>query len=134
MCSCLSYRNIYEWVRDCLMPTQQFFSFIMTRIIVFSNRWWWGLLCTRTTRLVDLHCASSLKQLSADRHFAPLGHIILIPNQQVIDMCPYCCVLSGEATITFLLLDPIGTRTHDPPPSRGEYANHYTTDAIETLM
>jgi hypothetical protein len=29
------------------------------------------------------YSASSLKQQSADRHFAPLGHIILIPSQPV---------------------------------------------------
>jgi hypothetical protein len=31
----------------------------------------------------DFYSASSLKQQSAGRHVAPLGHIILIPNQQV---------------------------------------------------
>jgi hypothetical protein len=28
----------------CLMPTQQFFSYIMARTSQFSVRWWWGLL------------------------------------------------------------------------------------------
>jgi hypothetical protein len=32
---------------------------------------------------LDLYSARSLKQQSADRHVAPLGHIILIPNQPV---------------------------------------------------
>ena len=32
---------------------------------------------------LDVHSASSLKQQSADRHVAPLGHIILIPSQPV---------------------------------------------------
>jgi hypothetical protein len=31
----------------------------------------------------DFYSANSLKQQSAGRHVAPLGHIILIPNQQV---------------------------------------------------
>jgi hypothetical protein len=40
-------------------------------------RWWWGLLCTRPTRLIFInYSASSLKQQSANRHVAPLGHII----------------------------------------------------------
>jgi hypothetical protein len=33
---------------------------------------------------LDFHSASSLKQQSADRHIAPLGHIILIPSQPVL--------------------------------------------------
>ena len=32
---------------------------------------------------LDLYSAGSLKQKSADRHVAPLGHIILIPGQSV---------------------------------------------------
>jgi hypothetical protein len=32
---------------------------------------------------LDLYCASSLKQRSAGRHVAPLGHIISIPGQPV---------------------------------------------------
>ena len=34
---------------------------------------------------VDVYSASSLKQQSAGRHVAPLGHIILIPSQPVFD-------------------------------------------------
>jgi hypothetical protein len=30
---------------------------------------------------LDFYSVSSLKQQSADRHVAPLGHIILIPSQ-----------------------------------------------------
>ena len=37
---------------------------------------------------VDLYSASSLKQQSADRHVAPLKHIILIPNQPVFVLSP----------------------------------------------
>jgi hypothetical protein len=32
---------------------------------------------------LDFYSASSLKQQSANRHVAPLGHIILIPSQPV---------------------------------------------------
>jgi hypothetical protein len=32
---------------------------------------------------LDFYSASSLKQQSADKHVAPLGHIILIPSQPV---------------------------------------------------
>jgi hypothetical protein len=34
------------------------------------------------------YSASSLKQQSADRHFAALGHIILIPSQPVFPLSP----------------------------------------------
>jgi len=38
----------------------------------------------------ELYCysASSLKQHSADRHVAPLGHIILISSQPVFALTP----------------------------------------------
>jgi len=37
---------------------------------------------------LDFYSASSLKQQSADRHVAPLGHIILIPSQPVFARTP----------------------------------------------
>jgi hypothetical protein len=37
---------------------------------------------------LDFHSASSLKQQSADRHVAPLEHIILIPSQLVFALSP----------------------------------------------
>jgi len=53
---------------------------------------------------MDFYSASSLKQQSAGRHVAPLGHIILIPTQPVFALSPKCCVLSGEATnISFIV-------------------------------
>jgi hypothetical protein len=38
--------------------------------------------------LLDIYSASSLKQQSADRDVAPLGHIILIPKQPVLALSP----------------------------------------------
>ena len=75
--------------------------------------------------LLDQHAelyfysASSLKQQSAGRHDAPLGHIILIPSQPVFAFSPQCCVLGGKATNTnrSLWFDPTGARTHDLPHS-----------------
>jgi hypothetical protein len=43
--------HISEWV-TCFMPTQQFTSYMMAR----SMRWWRGLLCTRSIRVVLTHC------------------------------------------------------------------------------
>ena len=37
---------------------------------------------------LDFYSASSLKQQSAGRHVAPLGHIILIPSQPVVALSP----------------------------------------------
>jgi hypothetical protein len=53
-------------------------------------RWWWGLLCTRRTRWDEF--AISLKQQSADRHVASLGHIILIPSQPVFALSPFSAI------------------------------------------
>jgi hypothetical protein len=77
-------------------------------------RYWWDPLCTRTTSLVDFYRASSLKQQSADRNVAPLGNVILIPCQAAFAFSPYCCVLSGEATNTKVIVfffDSIEART-----------------------
>jgi hypothetical protein len=37
---------------------------------------------------LDFYIASSLKQQSAGRHVAPLGHIILIPSQPIFALSP----------------------------------------------
>jgi hypothetical protein len=37
---------------------------------------------------LDFYSAYSLKQQSAGRHVAPLGHIILIPSQPVFALSP----------------------------------------------
>ena len=37
---------------------------------------------------LDFYSASSLKQQSAGRHVAPLGHLILIPSQPVSALSP----------------------------------------------
>jgi hypothetical protein len=38
---------------------------------------------------LDFYSASSLKQQSADRHVAPLGHIIVIQSQPVFALTPH---------------------------------------------
>ena len=80
---------------------------------------------------MDFYGAGLLKQQSLDRHAAALGHIILIPSQPIFALCPYCCVLSGDATNTNFTvfgltpgLEPTIYRTG------GEHANHYATDAV----
>jgi hypothetical protein len=68
----------------CLMPIQQFFSYIMTRTSLFSMRWWWGPLCTRPTHWVVFFIVLAHWNNSV----APLGHIILIPSQPVFALSP----------------------------------------------
>jgi hypothetical protein len=66
-----------------------------------------------------MYCASSLKQQSADRDVAPLGHIILIPKQPVFALSP-----SGEATnVNFIVFwfDQIGDRFPEIYQSNGIY-------------
>ena len=57
---------------------------------------------------------------------APLGHIILIPNQPVFVLSPLCCVLSGEATNTNFIV--FGwTRSELKPTiyhTRGKHTDH----------
>jgi hypothetical protein len=38
---------------------------------------------------LDFYSSSSLKQQSAGKHVAPLGHIILIPSQPVFVLSPW---------------------------------------------
>jgi hypothetical protein len=59
---------------------------------------------------LDLYSASSLKQQSTSRHVAPLGHIILIPNQPV-----FVFLLNAACLAHCLWFDPIMARTHDLP-------------------
>jgi hypothetical protein len=46
-----------------------------------------GFVLDQHTEL-DFYIASSLKQQSADRHVAPLGHIILTPSRPVFALFP----------------------------------------------
>ena len=61
--------------------------------------------------LLDFYNDSSLKQQSAVRHVAPLGHIIL--ND-------VCLAKKQQIQLYSLWFDPIGARTHGLPHSRRE--------------
>jgi hypothetical protein len=69
---------------DCsLAPTQQIVSYIMVRTSQC------GPLLTRTTPFTWIsYSASTLKQQSADRPVAPLGHTVLILSQPVFALSP----------------------------------------------
>jgi len=74
---------VSEWVSDCcLMPIQHFSAISWREQVNFQ----WDdddvrFVLDQHAEL-DIHSASSLKQQSAGKHVAPLGHIILIPSQQ----------------------------------------------------
>jgi len=70
----------------CLTPTQQFISYIMEVNFQWDDDEVRFVLDQHAE--LDFYSASSLKQQSADRHVAPLGHIILIPNQPVFTISP----------------------------------------------
>jgi len=73
----------------CLAPTQQFFTYIHGENKLIFNKMPTrsALFQTNTLRWI-FYSASSLKQQSADRHTAPLGHIIQIPRQPVFALSP----------------------------------------------
>ena len=81
---------------------------------------------------LDFYIASSLKQQSADRHVAPLGHIILIPSRPVL-LNAACLPEKQHISICIVFgmtrqgLEPTIYRT------RGEHSNHYATDVVRII-
>jgi len=83
------HKKVYDWeqidlggVSDCgVLPTLQFFSYIMQEQVAFQ----WDDVCfvLDLHSLSDFYCASSLKQQSASRYVAAVGHIIFISSQPV---------------------------------------------------
>ena len=103
------------------------FSYIRARTSYFPMKWWWRPLCAGTKRLIGSFSASSLKQQSAGRHVAPLGHLILIPRRTV------CVVTLNFAekqqlpiSWSFVWTD----RDSNIYLTRDEHASYCTTDAV----
>jgi hypothetical protein len=72
----------------------------------------------------------SLKQQPADKHVAPLGHIILIPSQpSLLFLLNECLAEKHKYQFDILWFDLIGARTTiNRIP--GEHTKHYTIDAV----
>jgi hypothetical protein len=67
-----------------------------------------------------------------ERHVALLGHIILIPGQTIFSLSPQCCILSGEAINTNVIVVGLTRPGLERTiyRTRGEHANNYTTDKV----
>jgi hypothetical protein len=65
---------------------------------------------------LNFHSASSLKQQSAGRHVAPLGHIILIPSEPVFALLLNAACLAEKQQLPISVFGL--TRTHDLQHSR----------------
>jgi hypothetical protein len=81
---------------------------------------------------LDFYSANSLKQQSTGRDVAPFEHIALIPSKPDFALTPECCVLSGEATNTYLIVFGLTRPGLEPTLycNGSEHANHCTTDVF----
>jgi hypothetical protein len=86
--SVLKLSNVNDWVIVVLHQVKQFFIISWKEQVTF--RW-----DDDEVRFVldqhiwlDFYSANSLRQHSADRHVAPLGHIIPIPRQPAFALSP----------------------------------------------
>jgi hypothetical protein len=76
-----------EWVSDCcLTPIQQFFQWQEQVNFQWDEDEVRFLLDQHAE--LDIYSTSSLKEQSAGRHVAPLGHIMLIPSQLLFALSP----------------------------------------------
>ena len=84
----------------CLTPNEQCFSYHGENKLNSMKwlwwGWWWCPLLTRSTCLVGVYGANSLKQEATGRHVALLGHIIMIPCQTIFTLTPLNLALSGD--------------------------------------
>ena len=84
-----------KWVIDCcLTPSEQFYRYNVP--FGRDNDSDFRFVLDQHTNL-DCYSASSLKQMFAAWHVAPLVHMMMIPSQPVFDLTTKWWVLSGEA-------------------------------------
>ena len=118
------------------MPIQQSFSYIMAEEQV--NFQWDDdevrFVLDQHTEL-DCYSASSLKQQSADRHVAPLGHVILIPSDQSLFFLFNAACLPEKQQISICIVFGMTRPGLEPTiyRTRGEHSNHYATDAVRII-
>jgi len=68
------------------------------------------------------------------RDVTPLGHI-LTPSQPFFALIPWCCMLNKEAANTNYIIFGLTRLGLEPTiyHTRGQHANYYTTNAVETF-
>jgi hypothetical protein len=120
-------------VIDCsLMLCELFLAVSWLEQVTLSMRWWWGSLCSRATRWVELIV---MKGQSAGKHSSALR--TLYTDSDPISICsnplfflfflffffltvtPYCFLLSGEAgkyQFHCLLFDPMNSNPRSTTP------------------
>jgi hypothetical protein len=108
------------------------FRYIMARTCYIR---WNNILCTRSSRLTFFYSVTciSLKQYSAGIHVTPLGHNILILSAFALTLL--CCMLSGEATNTNLVVFGLTQPELEPTicRTRGKL-NNYMYYTINLLL
>ena len=116
------------------MSNQQFFSHNMARTCY--NEWNDDddvHLVLDQHAYLDFYSGSSLKQQSAGRHVAPLGHIHLIQSQPVLALTSFkaaCC--SKEARNTNFVVFGLNRTGFEPTNynTPGEHVNNYTINVV----
>jgi hypothetical protein len=79
-------RKIVDVIRDIVTMAylKSFYIFLSPRWYFIKFLFYIASNCIRGAMV----CVHASKQQSADKHVAPLGHIILIPSQSVIALYP----------------------------------------------
>ena len=95
-------------------------------------KWWWGRFVLRWIFIVLAHWKNNPRKDTS----VPLGHNDLIASQPVFVLAPECCVFSREAVNTSFIVFSLTRPGIEPTIYRtwGEHANHYTTDAVNSLL
>ena len=108
-----------DWVSDfCLITSEHFFGYIMTKTSYILMRWWWRALCFRSTRWVGF----LLKQFSTERHVTLLGYIILFwDNQSLLLFLNAACLVKKQQIPIFTWPGLVSDRIYR---TWGKHANH----------
>ena len=125
---------VSEWLSACcLTPTQQFFKYHGVNKSILNEMMMRSALFLTNTLGWTFYSVISLKQQSADRHVAPIGHIIMIPIQPVFAFSPNAACVSEKQQNNYIVfgLIPSGLEPTIYHP-RGQNADHYTTTDVRT--
>ena len=98
----LAHWNNSSWV-DMLHHRAPYFFYVGQKL----TRWWWCLLCTRSTRWVwGLYSPSSLKQQSVSRYVGPPGTLFFVYVGQKLTRSWWCLLCTGSTRWIWGLYSP----------------------------